>query len=195
MNLVDRAKNIIMTPKTEWPAIAAEEPNPTAILTGYVVPLALVPAVASTIGYGVFGGPFGASLTFGIGSGIVSFVVSVLGVYLTAFVMDLLAPNFGSQKNFGRAMQTVAYAYTPMWVGGILGIIPAISWLGSLFGLYGFYLLYLGLPHTMKTPEDKVIIYLVVVIIVLIVIYAVLGAILGGIMFALLGLGALGMMQ
>ena len=27
MNLVDRAKNIIMTPKTEWPVIAAEEPN------------------------------------------------------------------------------------------------------------------------------------------------------------------------
>jgi hypothetical protein len=192
MNLVDRVKNIIMTPKTEWPVIAAEEPNAMAILTGYVVPLAVVPAAATVIGTGLIGGPFGASLTFGIGSGVVSFVITVLGVYLTALVMDYLAPNFGSQKNFGRAMQTVAYSYTPAWVAGILNILPAIAWLGVLAGLYGLYLMYLGLPHTMKTPEDKTIVYMVVTIIVLVVIYTILSVILGGILVAVIGVGALG---
>lgn len=195
MNLVDRVKNIIMTPKTEWPVIAAEDANPTAILTGYVVPLAAVPALATVIGTGLIGGPFGASLTYGIGSGVVSFIIGVAGVYLTALVMDYLAPNFGSQKNFGRALQTVAYSYTPAWVGGILAILPAISWLGTLAGLYGLYLMYLGLPHTMKTPEDKTIIYMVVTIIVLMVIYAILAAILGGILVAILGFGAMGSMM
>jgi hypothetical protein len=194
MNLVDRAKNIIMTPKTEWPVIAAEEPNTTEIMTGYVIPLALIPAVATVIGTGLIGGAFGASLTIGIGSGIVSFIAAVLGVYLTALVMDYLAPNFGSQKNFGRAMQTVAYANTPAWIGGILGIIPPLAILGLLAGLYGLYLMYLGLPHTMKTPEDKTVVYLVVVVIVLLVISFVITAILGTIV-ALLGFGALGMMH
>ena len=195
MNLVDRVKNIIMTPKTEWPVIAAEEANPTAILTGYVIPLAAVPAVATVIGTGLIGGPFGASLTFGIGTGIVTFITAVAGVYLTALVMDYLAPNFGSQKNFGRALQTVAYSYTPAWVGGILAILPAISWLGTLAGLYGLYLMYLGLPHTMKTPEDKTIVYMIVTIIVLVVIYSILALILGGIMVAILGFGAMGSMM
>lgn len=195
MNLVDRAKNIIMTPKTEWPVIAAEPANATEILTGYVIPLALIPAVAAVIGNGLIGGAFGASLTFGIGTAVVSFISTVLGVYLTALVTDYMAPNFGSQKDFGRAMQTVAYAYTPAWIGGILGIIPAIAWLGTLAGLYGLYLMYLGLPHTMKTPEDKTIIYMVVVIIILFVISMILAAILGGILFAVLGVGALGMMH
>jgi hypothetical protein len=195
MNLVDRAKNIIMTPKTEWPVIAAEEPNTTQILTGYVIPLALIPAIATVIGNGLFGGPFGASLAFGIGTAVVSFITTVLGVYLTALVTDYLAPNFGSQKNFGRAMQTVAYAYTPAWIGGILGIVPAIAWLGTLAGLYGLYLMFLGLPHTMKTPEDKTIVYMVVVIIILFVISMVIAAILGAILFAILGIGAMGMMH
>ena len=195
MNLVDRVKNIIMTPKTEWPVIAAEDPNPTAILTGYVVPLAAVPARATVIGTGLIGGPFGASLTFGIGTGVVTFITAVVGVYLTALVMDYLAPNFGSQKNFGRALQTVAYSYTPAWVGGILAILPAISWLGTLAGLYGLYLMYLGLPHTMKTPEDKTIVYMIVTIIVLVVIYSILALILGGIMVAILGFGAMGSMM
>ncbi|MBK7257959.1 MAG: YIP1 family protein [Ignavibacteriae bacterium] len=195
MNLVDRVKNIIMTPKTEWPVIAAEEANPTAILTGYVIPLAAVPAAATVIGTGLIGGPFGASLTFGIGTGIVTFITAVVGVYLTALVMDYLAPNFGSQKNFGRALQTVAYSYTPAWVGGILAILPAISWLGTLAGLYGLYLMFLGLPHTMKTPEDKTIVYMIVTIIVLVVIYSILALILGGIMVAILGFGAMGSMM
>ena len=194
MNLVDRAKNIMLTPKTEWPVIAAEAPNPTAIMTGYVLPLALIPAVATVIGTGLIGGIMGTSLTWGIGMGVVSFISTVLGVYLTALVMNFLAPNFGSQKDFGRAMQTVAYSYTPAWVAGILNIIPAIGWLGALLGLYGLYLMYLGLPHTMKTPQDKVILYLIVTIIVLVIVFAILGAILGGIMAAMLGFGMMGVM-
>jgi len=194
MNLVDRAKNIMLTPKTEWPVIAAEAPNTTAIMTGYVLPLALIPAVATVIGTGLIGGIMGTSLTWGIGMGVVSFISTVLGVYLTALVMNILAPNFGSEKDFGRAMQTVAYSYTPAWVAGILNIIPAIGWLGALLGLYGLYLMYLGLPHTMKTPQDKVILYLIVTIIVLVIVFAILGAILGGIMAAVLGFGMMGVM-
>lgn len=192
MNLIERAKNIIMTPKTEWLVIAAEEPNATAILTGYVIPLALIPAVASIIGYGLIGQGFMHSFTWGIALGVTSFVSTVLGVYLTAFVVDFLAPNFGSQKNFGRAMQLVAYAYTPAWVAGVLNIVPVLGVIGSLAGLYGLYLLYLGLPHTMKTPQDKVVVYLVITVVVLLVIYMVIGAILTGIMFSVLGLSALG---
>jgi hypothetical protein len=192
MNLIERAKNIIMTPKTEWPVIAAEEPNATAILIGYVIPLALIPAVASIIGYGLIGQGFMHSFTWGIALGVTSFVSTVLGVYLTAFVVDFLAPNFGSQKNFGRAMQLVAYSYTPAWVAGVLNIVPALGVIGTLAGLYGLYLLYLGLPHTMKTPQDKVVVYLVITVVVLLVVYMVIGAILTGIMVSVLGLTALG---
>ena len=40
MDILQRAKNIIMTPKTEWTVIAAEEPNTAEIFKGYVLPLA-----------------------------------------------------------------------------------------------------------------------------------------------------------
>jgi hypothetical protein len=193
MNLVDRAKNIIMTPKTEWPVIATEAPNAGQIMTGYVIPLALIPAVATLLGMGLVGQPFiGASFKWGIAMGVTSFISTVLGVYLTAFVVDFLATNFGSQKNFGRAMQLVAYAYTPAWVAGILSIIPAIGFIGMLAGLYGLYLLYLGFPHTMKTPQDKVIIYMIVTIVVLLVIYMIIGAIMSTVLFGAFGLTSLG---
>jgi len=188
MNLVDRAKSIIMTPKTEWPKIAVEEPNIGQIFTGYVLPLALIPTVASIIGWGFFGSH---SFTYGIATGLVALISAFISVYLAAFVIDFLAPNFSSQKNLGRAVQLVAYSFTPMWLGGIFNLIPVISWIGGLIGLYGLYLMYLGIGHMMKTPQDKVMTYLIVSIIVLLVVYFVVAAILGVIMFGIFGISAL----
>ena len=193
MNIVDRAKNIIMTPKTEWPAIAAEQPNVGQIVSGYVIPLALIPAIAAVLGYGLIGRGMAASFTWGIAMAIITFVAAVVGVYLTAFVIDMLAPNFGSQKNFGRAMQLVAYSYTPAWVAGILNIVPVLGVLVLIASIYGLYLLYLGFPQTMKPPGDKVVVYMVVSIIVLIVVYFVLTALLTAVVFGIFGLSAMSM--
>jgi sterol desaturase/sphingolipid hydroxylase (fatty acid hydroxylase superfamily) len=193
MNIVDRAKNIIMTPKTEWTAIAAEEPNVGQIISGYVIPLALIPAIAAMLGYGLIGRGMASSFTWGIAMAIIGFVVALGGVYLTAYVIDMLAPNFGSQKNFGRAMQLVAYSYTPAWVAGILNIIPVLGVLVLVASIYGLYLMYLGFPHTMKTPDDKVVVYMVVSIVVLIVVYFVLTALLTAIVLGVFGLSAMSM--
>ena len=37
MNLVDRAKNILITPKTEWEVIKNESSSVQQIITGYVL--------------------------------------------------------------------------------------------------------------------------------------------------------------
>jgi len=188
MNLVERAKNIIITPKTEWEAVATEEPNIQQILLGYVLPLALIPTIASIIGWGVVG-MFGfKSITYGIAMGLVQIIQAFLAVLLAGFVIDALAPSFGSQKNMGRAVQLIAYSMTPIWVAGILNIFPALGWLASLIGLYGLFLMYLGLAPLMKTAEDKKVGYLVVSIIILLVVYFVIAAILTTIFLAVFGL-------
>lgn len=195
MNLVERAKNIIVTPKTEWDVVAAEEPNIQQILLGYVLPLALIPTVATIIGWGVIG-MFGfTSFTYGIAMGLVQIINAFLSVLIAGFVIDALAPNFGSQKNMGRAVQLVAYSMTPIWVAGILNIFPALSWLAGLIGLYGLFLMYLGLAPLMKTAEDKKVGYLVVSIIILIVVYFVIAAILTAILMAVFGLSILSSMS
>lgn len=192
MSLVDRAKNIIITPKTEWAAIASEEPNANAIYTGYVLPFLIVDAIANFVGHAfVWGyGHYGDfAMRWGIYNAVLTLVGGTLGVWLTAMVVNALAPSFGSEKNMGRAMQLVAYSYTPAWIGGILMFFPPLGWVGMLFGFYGIYLIYLGLPHMMKTPTDKVIIYMLVTIGVLLVIYFIVGMIFAAIFLSMFGLG------
>lgn len=192
MSLFERAKNIIVSPKTEWDAIGNEEPNLQDILLKYVIPLALIPTIAIIIGYGLIGIYGFHSFNYGLAMALVQILNAIISVFLAAFVIDALASSFASQKNMGRAVQLVAYSMTPVWVGGIFNLVPAISWLGSLFGLYGLYLLFVGLSPQMKTPEDKKVPYIIVSIIVLIIVYFVIAAILSAIILSIFGLSVFG---
>jgi hypothetical protein len=192
MSLINRARNIIVSPAKEWDVIALETPDTGKIITGYVLPLAAAAAAAAFIGYGLIGVNTGlfkvAGINWGIYYAINVLVGAVLGVFVSAFVIDALAPGFGSEKNMGRSVQLVAYAYTPVWVGGLLSILPAIALIGTLFGLYGLYLLYLGMPKLKKTPEDKLIGYFVVSLIIIIVVYMVIGAVMSRMLMPAFGL-------
>ena len=73
-----------------------------------------------------------------------------------ALIIDALAPTFGGTQDRVQALKTIAYCYTASWIAGIAVILPFIAVLIMLAaGIYGIYLLYLGLPHTMKCPQDK----------------------------------------
>ncbi len=99
-------------------------------------------------------------------------------VFVVALIVDALAPSFGGTKDRVQALKTVAYCYTASWVAGIAAIVPFISLLIMLAaGIYGIYLLYLGLPHTMKCPQDKAAGYTAVIIIVVIVLSLLIGAV------------------
>src|SRR4029453_14283966 len=96
---------------------------------------------------------------------IVAYVISLVVVFVVALIVDALAPTFGGTKSQINALKLVAYSATPGWGAGIATIIPVLGWIVAIIGtLYGIYLLYLGLPVLMKSPEDKTVVYLAVVV-------------------------------
>ena len=184
MNLVDRAKKILLQPKSEWAVIAAEPHTVQDLYTGYVMILAAIPAVAnfigtSIVGVGFLGRVYHVPITYALTQLVLGYVLSLAMVYVLALVIDALAPNFGGEKNFLQALKVAAFAPTASWIAGIFGIIPLLGILAILGGLYSLYLLYLGLPMLMRVPEEKGVVYTVVVVIVAIVLAIVVGAIAG----------------
>ena len=176
MNIIDRAKQIILKPKEEWMVIDQESTSVKDLITGYLLPLALIPTIASLIGYGFFFRLH--SLGFGIKYAVLYFITYIGGALLTAWIIDALAVTFASVKDFRKAFQLVVYSYTPMMVAGVVMIFPALSPVMLLAGLYSLYLLYLGFKPLMKTPDDKLVTYFVVSLVVLIVVYFVISTIL-----------------
>src|SRR5438552_8796146 len=192
MNSIERAKNIIVSPNKEWDVIALEQPNTGQIIFGYVLLFAGAAAVAAFIGYGLIGFSVGflhyATATWGIYHALSVLVEAIAGVFISAIVIDALAPSFGSQKNMGRSIQLVAYSYTPGWIGALLAIFPPLAIIGVIAGLYGFYLLYIGIPKLKKTPADKQAGYFVVSIVTIIVVYVVIYLIMSRIVLGAMGL-------
>ena len=178
MNLVERVKGIILTPKTEWPVIAGEPGDVGTLFGSYVAILAAIPAVCGFIGAVVIGAPIGAALLGAVVHYLLTFVI----LYVVALIVDALAPTFGSSKNFPNALKLTVYSYTPSWLVGIFLLIPALRFL-TILGLYGLYLLWLGLPPLMKTPSEKTIGYTIAIVIcaliIAIVVAMVIGALIG----------------
>ena len=198
MSLVDRVKNIIVTPKTEWEAIAAQSTPASQVVAGYVVPLAAIAALAWLVGVSLVGvsTPFTGTMRVGIVWGVVAailhIVMAIVMVYVLAFIIDALAPSFGGQKSFPQAFKVAAYAYTPVWVMGIVQVLPLLGILVLVAAIYAVYLLYLGLQAVMRAPGEKAAGYTAVVVIVGIVVSIIVSAVIGGIT-ALGGMGAAGM--
>jgi len=171
--LVERIKAILLSPKIEWQRIDTETTSTTDIFKTYVVPLAAIGPVASLIGslvfgYGAFGITYRPSIMAALSTAIASYVFALIGIYVTALVIDALAPQFGGTKNSGKAFKVAAYGATASWLAGIFGILPSLAFL-SLAGLYSLYLIYTGLPVLMKSPEDKAIPYTAVIVLVFVV--------------------------
>jgi Yip1 domain len=186
-SLVDRVKNILMSPKTEWPVIAAEPATIGGIYRNYVIILAAIGPIAGAIGLLLMGtGFFHFSMSFIIGQAVIGYLLGLLGVYLLALVIEALAPSFGGTRDRLAAFKLVAYSMTAIWVASILAIIPFLGLLALIGLIYTFYLLWIGLPVLMKSSADKSAAYAVVVIVCCIVIYFVTAAIASRIMWAMM---------
>jgi hypothetical protein len=194
-SLIERVKDILLTPKTEWGVIDAEPATIGGIYTSYVVILAAIGPIAmligqQVVGISILGVTYKPSIAYSVGSAVLTYLLTLVAVYVSALIIDALAPTFGGTKDKVKAFKVAAYASTASWVAGIFNIIPLLGWLALIGGLYGLYLLYLGLPRLMRVAEDKAVGYTVVVIVVQIVLYFVVAMILATLVASFFGLGA-----
>ena len=167
MSMIDRVKNILVSPKTEWPKIAGEATTTQALYTGYVMILAAIGPVAMLL----------RSTLTGTLEMILSYLISLIMLYVVALIVDVLAPTFGGEKDILQSLKLVAYSCTAVWLAGIFQIFGMLAGVISLIALiYSLYTFYLGVTVMKKVPVEKAVPYTLVVIVCVIVLGALLGS-------------------
>lgn len=185
--IIGRVQNILLTPKTEWPVIANEPATVADLYKNYIAIVAAIPIIAqfikgSLIGYGASGITVRTPIGSGLVAAVIGYALSLGVVYLMSLIIDALAPNFGGQKNQVQALKVAAYAWTASWIAGIGVIVPWLGWLIALAGFaYAIYLMFIGLPETMKCPPEKSAGYTAVSVILGIVLSWIVAIVVGGI--------------
>src|SRR5262245_53929175 len=110
-NLIGRVQNILLTPRTEWPVIAAEPDTIGGLYTKYILIVSAIVPIAlflkfSVIGMGIpFVGTYRMAMGSGLGMAVSHYVAGLIGVFLYSLVINLLAPSFGGQKDGVQALK------------------------------------------------------------------------------------------
>jgi len=165
--LVARVRGLLLSPRTEWDAIAKEEIPLRRLVLGYVVPLVAIPTIATVIGLAVVGVsisgvPVRAPLLAVALSAVLFFVLAVAAVVAFALVIDWLAPRFKAPRSYKQALKVAAYSITAAGVAGVLTVMPALGVLALLGAAYSLYLLFIGTPKVMQAPPETAVNYSIV---------------------------------
>ena len=194
-SLIERVQAILLRPRETWPVIDAEQTTVSDLYRGYIMPLAAIGPVAQVLGSLIFGPPSipglpaapRPSLGAAVITAVLAWLVGLAFVYVLAWIIDYLAPNFGGTRDRLKALKVAAYSGTASSVAQVFQLIPALAFL-SILGFYSFYLAYLGLPVLMKNPPQQTVAYTIACVVVAIVVFVVLafvvGAIIGGLFAA-----------
>jgi Yip1 domain len=186
--LIERVKNIVLSPRSEWPVIAPESTSTAELYTGYVMPLAALAAAMSFVRMAIIGMhvPFAGvtrmPMTSGLSYAILSFAFGLVGLFLVGLIINGLAPTFGGSSDRRQALKVAAYSFTPAWLSSVLALSPILPTLLQWVALfYGIYVLYLGLPVLMRSPPERALGYTATVV---------LCTLLLGVVFMVLSIGA-----
>ncbi|MBB5770298.1 hypothetical protein HNP47_000267 [Brevundimonas vesicularis] len=176
--LVARVKGILVQPNAEWLRVDGEFATTKTLFTRYAMILAAIGPIAGLIGSLIFGD---ASITGALVVALISYGLSLAAVFVLGILINALAPSFGSTVDQVQAMKVAVYASTAAWVAAVFDLIPVLSVLSLIGAIYSLVLLFIGLPLLMKTPDDKKVVYYVVVLIAGLVLYAIIGAAIRGV--------------
>ena len=185
MNVVERAKAMVLSPAAEWRTIETEPGDAGFLFSNYAAFLAAIPPVCMVLRRGMSGfaprlhhvhhhGVF-ASLS----GAVVQYVMTFVVLYLMAVVVDGLAPNFSARKNPPGALKLVVYSMTPVWVAGVAALVPGLGFLRLLALGYGIYVFWLGLPVLMRSPPDRTGPYAFAVVVSAVILSIVVSALVG----------------
>lgn len=186
--IIQRARALLVSPRTEWPVIAAEPATVQDLYREYIMVLAAIPPICQFVKTSILGYAWHGFRIYrlGVGAGltaaIVEYVISLLGVYVLAVIIEALAPNFAGESNRIQALKVAGYSYTASWIAGCAQILPGLYGLVALAGaIYSVYLLYLGLPSTMKVLPERAAGYTAVTVIIALILGWIIAVITGGI--------------
>lgn len=180
-SIVARAQGLLTQSAAEWRKIEPEPATAQSLFIGYLIPLALIPAIATLIGLSVFGAgvPGIASVKLPILSALtmaaLSFVMTLVMTWVMGLVINALAGNFAGTQNPTQALKVAVYSGTGVLLAGVFQAYPPLGILGLVGLIFSIFLLHSGLPVLMKAPSDRATGYTVSVVLVMLVLWIVVG--------------------
>jgi hypothetical protein len=180
MDLIEffqRAKNLVTGPVEEWQVIKEEQTDRSGVVRNYVLPFILLLAITTFLGIFLFRNYVTVSI-MALGA-LVTSLAAFLSVYISAHIINELAPRFESKKDFTSSFKLVTYSYTALFIAHSIASLILPLFFIVIFGLYSVYILWTGMGPMMETPKENRVIYGIICSLIILVVYVLLNTGLG----------------
>jgi len=105
---------------------------------------------------------------------VVNSLGAFLSIYISAWIINELAPRFESKKDFTSSFKLATYSYTAVFITHSIASLLLPLYFIVIFGLYSVYVLWMGLGPMMETPKESRLIYGIICSLTILVVYALL---------------------
>ena len=158
MEPLRRIVYLIFRPAAEWDLIALEPASVDSLLRRYILPLALLAPAATVIGMETFDRDWdpvhGYLVPAGeiFAAGATTFFSIVGSILLLAAIFVVIAPMFGSRRDYVAALKVATYGAIPLLLAGATLIVPVMV-IVALAGLcHTLFLYWVGVRRVLLVP-------------------------------------------
>ena len=152
---IGRVLRILVRPSHEWDKVSKQDQKIASVLWPHVLVLILARAGAELIGH--------LLQDWSIGAALVDFAFSVLSWFVLVWIFAFASLSIASTRGSARlaatdAVRFAAYGLTPLFVVGILSVIPVpyVSQVADVVTMpYAFYVLSVGVVPMLRVPEKS----------------------------------------
>jgi hypothetical protein len=187
MATLRRIVRLFLRPRAEWERIAAEPTTVDALLRRYILPLAALAPIATTIGMRTFDrgwdpvhgylvppeGIFAAAAA--------TYFATIGSIFALAAIFALIAPMFRCPRDFVRALKVATYGAIPVLLAGATLVLPVMAIVGVVALCHTLYLLWMGAGRVLHVPDGSRAEFVGVSIVLLALASAITGALASGI--------------
>ena len=155
---------IMFSPHDAWARIRDQDDSVLMTYLKFIIPAALIPAVAWYFGSVEIGWQLGdrvIKLTSGSAAQIMVlfYLAMLIGTGGLGFMVHWMSETYEADSStISKGVRIAAYTLAPMFICGVTGFYPML-WLDILLGCaaaaYAVYLLYIGVPIVMNIPNER----------------------------------------
>ena len=161
METLRRAAGLIFRPRAEWERIARESTTVDELLRHYILPLAALAPLATSIGMRVFDRTWDPVHGYLVppesifAAAAATYFASIGSIFALAGIFALIAPMFRCPRDFPAALKVATYGAIPVLLAGVTLVLPVMAIVGVVAVCHSLFLYWLGADRVLHVPDGQ----------------------------------------
>ena len=183
MDTLRRIVYLMFRPSQEWDAIASEKTTVDALVRRYMLPLSLLAPVATVIGMMVFDASWDPLHGYLVppdqifAAGATTFFTSIASLFALAAIFVVLAPLYGSSRDYLSALKVSVYGAIPVLLAGATLVLPAMIVVALVALCHTLFLYWVGARRVLAVSTEHQTEFIGISMVLLALVSVVTGAI------------------